>query len=197
MSWGTTINTILVPGITFADAAKINEFTEAVDTLRTEALIHAASNPPPAKQLNAEFADWSNRFQIAVRKQADVCLVKWELDERKFRTDKRRWPKETPDGVIIHDIYFSWKSHDDILDWDSQTAEEASWSKDQMLALWAREFVPKTKRRAASELKVWTETLTQTFRDICEFWEERVFEAEKFRLGKAALEKRPNGFREG
>ena len=197
MSWGTTIKTMLVPGVSFADVARIKEFEEAVDTIRNEALIRAASDPPPAKQLNAEFSDWANRFQQAVRKYADICFVKWHLDDRKYVTDRRRWPKETPKGVEIHGVYFSWKSHDEILEWDSEKDGEMGWQKDQMLTLWARGFVPKTKRYAAAELKNWAAEITRAFQDICESWEEKVFETERLRLGKAALEKRPKGYYEG
>ncbi len=197
MSCGTTVKTILVPDVTFEDVANINVFKEAVDTLRTEALIHAASDPPPAKQLNAEFADWAKRFQQAVYKYADICLVKWKLDDRKYVTDKRRWPEETRGGVKIHSVYFSHISHEEILDWDLEKAEEMAWSKDQMLALWARGFTPKSKRRTAAELKQWAAEITRAFREICEFWEDEAFEAEKFRLGKIALEKRPKGYFEG
>ena len=128
MSWGTYIRTVLVPGVTFADARKVKELGKAIDTLRTEALVHAASNPPSAKQLNAEFADWTERFQTAVRQQADVCLVLWKLNDRKYMTDKRRWPKETPKGVLIHDVYFNGVSHEDILDWDARQEEEMTWA---------------------------------------------------------------------
>ena len=196
MSWGTYINTVLVPGVAFADTRKIKKLDEAIDTLRTEALIHVASEPPPAKRLKAEFEDWAERFQAAVRRQADVCLVKWKLDDRKF-TDKCRWPKETPEGVEIHSLYFSWKSHEDILEWDVQKAEDMTWQKEQMFTLWARGFEPKRKRGAATELKLWTATITRAFRDLCDFWEGQIFEAEKFRLGKAALKKRPKGYKEG
>ena len=197
MSWGTYIRTVLVPGVTFADARKVKELGKAIDTLRTEALVHAASNPPSAKQLNAEFADWTERFQTAVRQQADVCLVLWKLNDRKYMTDKRRWPKETPKGVLIHDVYFNGVSHEDILDWDARQEEEMTWEKDQMMTLWARAFVPKRKRGAAAELRIWTATITRAFRDICDIWEERIFETEKYRLGKAALKKRPKGYEEG
>lgn len=198
MSWGTYINTVLVPGVAFADVAKRAELAKTIGGLRTEALAHAAVRPADAASLAREYEDWKNRFVAAIREDAALAFVERALDDRQYENDETRWPEEMAEGVLVHDAYYNRISRREILDCELDWEETPPWHHDEMLALWGLD--PAIEKPGQEEPPTFGDLAGDVVREFRERWES-LLDAEstavRLALGKAALEKDPEGYEEG
>ena len=136
MSWGTYIKNMLIPGFSFADLGKREELTRTLDSLRTEALAHAAAKSADSGTLAREYEDWKRRFIACVREDTMLSIVATALDDRRYQKDPSRWPEETEQGVLAHDVYFNRISKREIEDCELDWSENPPLYHDIMLALW-------------------------------------------------------------
>ena len=200
MSWGTYINNMLIPGVTFANLAKRDELGKTLDSLRIEALAHAAATPTDAGALAREYEDWKQRFILCVREDTKLSVVATALDDRRYVKDQSRWPEETEQGVLAHGVYYNRISKREIEDCELDWSENPPLYHDQMLALWGLDPVAipaKTEEGGSNEFADRVDDVVYKFREI---WS-NLLEAEEMQvrlhLGKAALEKEPDGYEEG
>ncbi len=200
MSWGTYINNMLIPGVTFANLAKRDELSKTLDSLRIEALAHAAATPTDAGALAREYEDWKQRFILCVREDTKLSVVATALDDRRYEKDQSRWPEETELGVLAHDVYYNRISKREIEDCELDWSENPPLYHDQMLALWGMDPVAipaKTEEGSSNEFADRVDDVVYKFRET---WND-LLEAEEMQvrlhLGKAALEKEPDGYEEG
>jgi len=200
MSWGTYINNMLIPGVTFADLGKREELARTLDSLRTEALAHAAAKSADAGALAREYEDWKRRFIACVREDATLAVVATALDDRRYEEDQSHWPEETEQGVLAHDVYYNRISKREIEDCELDWSEKPPLFHDQMLALWGTDAASVPARTEENEPKGFGERVDDIVFKFRETWNE-LLEAEQMQvrlhLGKAALEKEPEGYEEG
>ena len=200
MSWGTYINNMLIPGVTFADLGKREELARTLDSLRIEALAHSAAKSADASTLAREYEDWKRRFSACVREDTKLAIVSTALDDRRYEEDQSRWPEETEQGVLAHDVYYNRISKREIEDCELDWSENPPFFHDQMLALWGMDAASVPARTEENEPKGFGERVDDIVFKFRETWNE-LLEAEQMQvrlhLGKAALEKEPEGYEEG
>ena len=200
MSWGTYIKNMLIPGVTFADLGKREELARTLESLRTEALAHAAAKTTDASALAREYEDWKRRFNACVREDTTLAVVETALDDRRYQKDQSRWPKETEGGVLAHGVYYNRISKREIEDCELDWAENPPFFRDQMLALWGIDPAATVAKAEDNEPRGFGERVDDIVFKFRETWNE-LLEAEQMQvrlhLGRAALEKEPEGSEEG
>ena len=200
MSWGTYIKNMLIPGVTFADLGKREELARTLDSLRTEALAHAAAKSADAGTLAREYEDWKQRFMACVREDTMLSVVSTALDDRQYQKDPSRWPEETEQGVLAHGVYYNRISRREIEDCELDWSENPPLYHDQMLALWGMDPAACPARMEDNEPRGFRELVDEVVFKFRETWND-LLEAEEMQvrlhLGKAALEREPDGCEEG
>ena len=200
MSWGTYIKNMLIPGVTFADLGKREELARTLESLRTESLAHAAAKTTDASALAREYEDWKRRFIACVREDTTLAVVETALDDRRYQKDQSRWPEETEQGVLAHGVYYNRISKREIEDCELDWAENPPLFHDQMLALWGIDPAATAAKAEDNEPRGFGERVDDIVFKFRETWNE-LLEAEQMQvrlhLGRAALEKEPEGYEEG
>lgn len=198
MGWGTTIHTVFVPNVTFADVGKRTEFAKTIESLRIEALARAATDPVSAQELASDYSDWLERFRSAVREDEKLAIVDDAMCDREWMKDKTHWPTEENGGVTIHSLYYSRKRRSEILACESEDGNLLRYYSDRMLALWGQSC-PKTVETTTDTNAVgdWADAVDLAFSSIWDEWLEEEYDLERRRYGKRALAKNPDGYDEG